>query len=288
MPARRMSRFFAIAATLLALGSTQASAADVVVAGDSWAAFGYSQLASTFPAGVSVADAGVPGMTAQGAADTNYVNNAVALNLGATHIYLSLGGNDVIGAYAGGNGGAAASIVDTQLRRVLDQLFAQFPNVKVVLPGYDFPNFEKDTSCQLQGLAIFGNPLAAAINPIFIATIRDVQANVAASYPNVTAVDEFGTLQKAGGVAFPPNLFVPSPSQYMGGNGDCIHANSRGYDLFMGEIYTDYFKAFYGPGGGCATIVDGSGSAPLDRVAILALPLGYVAIRRRRVRRLAV
>ncbi|MCA9770908.1 MAG: SGNH/GDSL hydrolase family protein [Myxococcales bacterium] len=267
--------------TAALIAAAPAQAANVVIAGDSWAAFQGPEYAANFPAGVSVNQAGIAGMTASVALATGYVNNVIALAGGANHVLISLGGNDTIA-------GASAAQIDADLRGIINSVNAQFPGIQIVLPGYDFPNFEKDTECQILGLAVFGNPLAIAVNPIFLAKVRDVQAAVAASYANVTAIDAFGTLQAAGGIPGAPNIIFPSPSAYMGGNGDCIHTNSTGDNIFTDKIYDLYFAAIYGPrpgGGGCAIVAapgDDTMSAALSSLILLVPAAAFVIVGRRR------
>jgi len=285
----------AISTIILAAGLAAAPvwAAPVINIGDSWSAFGHDQLAGKFPAGISVSDWGFPGATAQAFATDPvgmaWVSSALLTNPDAEHMFLSIGGNDLIGAFAIGQGESAAAIVDTYTRILIDNILAQRPNLKIVLPGYDFPNFEKEATCIAEGILIFGTPLAMSINPIFLGCIRNVQAAIAASYPNVTAVDAFYTLQIAGGTPGAPNPFAPSPASLMGGDGDCIHANSWGYSYFMGAIYDAYFLPIYGPGGiGCTAVgssgVAGKGCGPtlLGLVGFVCFAAAIVIVVRRR------
>ena len=265
---------------LIALASAPAWADPVINLGDSWSAFGHDQLANKFPAGINVSNFGFPGASAQAFASDpvgiSWVNGALAANPDAQHMVLSIGGNDLLGQYAAGNGANAAAIIDTYTRMLIDNILAQRPALQIVLPGYDFPNFEKEMTCIAEGFLIFGTPLALTINQIFLACIRDVQANIAASYANVTAVDAFYTLQIAGGTPGAPNPLAPSPASLMGGEGDCIHANSQGYNHFMRAVYDAYFLPIYG-GGGCMVMRSSSAAEPgMGLVLIGLLCLGTV------------
>jgi hypothetical protein len=42
-----------------------------------------------------------------------------------------------------------------------------------------------------------------------------------------------GTLQKAGGIPNPPNIYFCSPAKYYR---DCIHPNDEGYSILMKEF----------------------------------------------------
>ena len=281
----------AVLAASFAVGP--AWAAPVINLGDSWSDFGHDQLAARFPADIEVSNWGFPGATAQVFATDpvgmTWVTSALLYNPDAEHMFLSIGGNDVIGAHATGQGESAAAIVDTYTRLLIDNILAQRPNLRIVLPGYDFPNFEKDSTCIGEGFILFGTPLALSINPIFLGCIRDVQAAIAAAYPNVTAVNAFYTLQFAGDTPGAPNPFAPSPASLMGGDGDCIHANSRGYTYFMGAIYNAYFLPIYGPGG-CTAVRSsgpaGKGCCPalLGLLCVVGFAAGLVIVVRRRRR----
>ena len=290
---KRISKNFMMAVVLLiALASAPAWADPVINLGDSWSAFGHDQLANKFPAGINVSNWGFPGATAQAFASDpagiNWVNTALAVNPDAQYMYLSIGGNDVFGQYAAGNGANAAAIIDTYTRMLIDNILAQRPALQIVLPGYDFPNFEKETTCIAEGFLIFGTPLALTINPIFLACIRDVQANIAASYSNVTAVDAFYTLQIAGGTPGAPNPLMPSPASLMGGDGDCIHANNQGYNHFTRATYDAYFLPIYGAGG-CMVMQSPNGADSgmglvLFSFLCLGIVTGIVFFTRRRQR----
>ena len=279
MMCRRHGTGVITATVLLAvLIGTPARADRIINLGDSWSAFGHDQLASKFPAGITVSNWGFAGATAQvfatDPAGMAWVAAALLDNPDGEHMYLSIGGNDAIGAYATGQGASAAAIVDTYTRLLIDNILALRPGLKIVLPGYDFPNFEKDSTCLAEGVLIFGSPLAIHVNPIFLSSIRDVQASIAASYPNVTAVDAFYTLQLSGGTPGAPSPWSPSPASLMGDDGDCIHANSLGYSYFMGAVYNAYFLPIYGPGG-CSVAGGSSTTArgPLTALVVLTLVL---------------
>ncbi|MFC1889715.1 SGNH/GDSL hydrolase family protein [Thermodesulfobacteriota bacterium] len=277
---------------LIVLAAAPAWADPVINLGDSWSAFGHDQLANKFPAGINISNFGFPGATAQAFASDpvgiNWVNSALAANPDAQYMYLSVGGNDLLFQYSVGNGANAAAIIDTYTRMLIDNILAQRPALQIVLPGYDFPNFEKEVACIAEGFLVFGTPLALTINPIFLACIRDVQANIAASYSNVTAVDAFYTLQIAGGTPGAPNPLMPSPASLMGGDGDCIHANSQGYNHFTGAIYDAYFLPIYGAGG--CMVMQSSNAADSGMVLVLIGLLclgtvtGFVFFARRRQR----
>ena len=231
---------------LLLLGTGPASAHDVVVFGDSWAAGAADELSTTFflrgRSDITVDGVGVGGTTADYWANSalNALPDAVSLNPDAQWVWLSIGGNDLFAHYAAGQGAQAAADLDINLRMMLDALFAVHPNIKVVMFGYDYINFEQSAECIVTALNYFGAGVTTPfVNQVFLNDVVAVQQAVAADYPNLTYVDSvLGTLQQAGNVPGAPNSLLPSPSEYMA---DCIHPTSFGYALIMSALYDAYW-----------------------------------------------
>ena len=255
-------------------------AAEVVVFGDSWGAFAADELQTVLTfnghSDVAVDNKAVAGSTAD-----YWVNvapdafaAAVTANPDAEHVWLSIGGNDVLAYNAAQQGDLAGQDVDADIRAMLDGLFAVHPDVNVVMFGYDFVNFEMSPECIALGLAYFHGLATPDINQIFLDDIGEVQRRIAEDYENVTYVDVWGTLQQAGGIPGAPNVYRPSPSEFMG---DCIHANDEGYFLLMQALYDGYFAEALPEGTGCSTSGAGA-SGGWWALALLALGL-----RRRRL-----
>ena len=96
-------------------------------------------------------------------------------------------------------------------------------------------NFEQSAACIAQALLYFHGLLTPDINLIFL-ELGEVQARVAANYTNVEYVPLWGTLQIADGMN--PTHLRPSPAKYFS---DCIHLNDDGWNIFMGELYDQYW-----------------------------------------------
>eukprot|EP00656_Telonema_subtile_P029727 TRINITY_DN3280_c0_g1_i1.p1 TRINITY_DN3280_c0_g1~~TRINITY_DN3280_c0_g1_i1.p1 ORF type:complete len:260 (+),score=68.04 TRINITY_DN3280_c0_g1_i1:195-974(+) len=215
--------------------------------GDSWAAFASDTLQKVFDRhlpsfGVKLLNHGIPGSTASVWAANG--TGLVAAAAGADYVWLSIGGNDVMGYYASGQGSSCMANVERDTRKMLTDLFAVLPEIQVVMFGYDLVNFVHTPLCIAEALKIFPNDSSQPqINKIFL-SLGDLQQKIAADYPQVTYVSLWGTLQsqKDSGVPAPyPNVLYPSPAKYMGKD-DCIHCNTEGWDLLMEQLYEKYFQ----------------------------------------------
>jgi len=232
-----------VAVSILA---TPAFAADVVAFGDSWGHGAADELGDVFwdhdQGFISVANHAVPGSTAEywATEEPDALHEAVTENPDARWVWLSIGGNDVFWHHRNGLAATSASDNDAHIRQMLDALFAVHPDVKVVLFGYDFLNFEQSTDCITMAFWVFGDDITTPrVNAIFLDEVGAVQAAVAADYPQVTYVDSvWGTLQAAGGVPGAPNPDLPSPAAYFA---DCIHPDHTGYMLIMEALYDAYW-----------------------------------------------
>jgi MYXO-CTERM domain-containing protein len=233
-----------LAASLLGLPSA-ARAAKLVVVGDSWAEQSADELEAVLVGHgqgfITVDPNGIGGTTADQWANVvpNALVDLVALNPDAEWVWLSIGGNDLFANYTAGLGAQNADIYETNLRQILTTLWASYPDIKVVMFGYDFVNFEQSPECISQALVYFGPVATADINQYMVDDVHGVQQQLAAEFPNLTHVHEvLGTLQSAGGIPGAPNILFPSPSQYMN---DCIHPTSQGYSLIHEVLWLNYW-----------------------------------------------
>lgn len=228
---------------LLALLVPPAHAADIVVFGDSWAAGAADELQEVLAdrgLDLTVSGHGVGGTTAEHWADVapSALHEAVTANPGARWVWLSIGGNDLFQHYQQGIGYATDEDNDTHIRKMLDDLFAVHPDVRVVMIAYDFVNLEQSADCILQAWLYFGTDITTpAVNSHFVRQVGDVQQAIAADHDQVTYVPVWGTLQAAGGVPNAPNAALPSPAGYFA---DCIHPNHTGYTLIH-EVLVDAY-----------------------------------------------
>lgn len=273
---------FLTSALLALVAPTPAWAEDVVVFGDSWAEFSGDELAETFIRNghpeITVDNQGIGGTTAgYWAAAPWALPYAVSLNSDAQWVWLSIGGNDVFGYYSSGQGAIAAESIDRDIRIMLDELFAYYPRMQVVMFAYDFVNFEQSVECIAMASVYMPGMNTQAINETFLHDIGEVQKAIAADYPNVSFVDVWGTLQKAGGVPNAPNVQFPSPAAYMA---DCIHANDDGYRILHQALYDAYWAPQLEGSGGCSSMGAVGGTAGGLSLGILLG--GLVLLRRRR------
>ncbi len=243
--------------TLLVGLLAPASAADVIVFGDSWAAGSPTALQQALRGqgfnDVFVDARGVGGTTAAywATEEPDALHEAVSANPDARWVWLSITGNDVFHHYANGNGAMSAADNEAHLRMMFDGLFAVHPDIKVVLFGYDFVNFEQSVDCILTAFQIFGTDVTTRkVNEIFLAEVGAVQARVAADYPQVTYIpDVWGTLQAAAGVPNAPDVNLPSPKRYYA---DCIHPTAEGYR----KIHDVLVAAYWGDPSSAAWVDD--------------------------------
>jgi hypothetical protein len=156
-------------------------------------------------------------------------------------VLVSLGGNDLLDGYLlGGYGDALFPIVEADVRIVIDQLLAVRPDLKIAYNGYDFPNFIHTTECILLGQLYLGGDVFFQ-NTLF-AELTEISEDIAADYPQVTAVNLLGTLQAAGGYPNPPNFYLPSPPDFFPGD-ECIHPTGPGgYWNLVDRIYHGFFE----------------------------------------------
>ncbi|MGM0576483.1 MAG: GDSL-type esterase/lipase family protein [Myxococcota bacterium] len=273
----RHVRVLPLLALLLVLAAARpVRAAEVVVFGDSWAEGGWDELDDALSSkgfgSIGVHGAGVGGTTAEmwATQQPQALPDAVSDNPDAQWVWLSIGGNDLFAHYADGHGDQTAADNDAHIRVMLDALFAVHPDVRVVMFGYDYVNFEQSQECIALGLAYFKDKATPQINEAMYQGVHAVQQGIADDYANVTYVPSvLGTLQVAGGIAGAPNPLLPSPSEYMS---DCIHPTSEGYSLILGALVDGYWgipkpDAVIAEGdlsvcvGDTATLTDGSTNA---------------------------
>jgi hypothetical protein len=165
----------------VSIATTPASAADVVVFGDSWARGAADELEDVLwdhgQGHIRVSNHGVSGSTAEywATQDRDAFHEAVTENPDARWVWLSIGGNDVFWHHRNGLAATSATDNDLHIRQMLDDLFIVHPDVKVVLFGYDFVNFEQSTDCIAQAFWVFGQDITTPrVNAIFLLEVGAV------------------------------------------------------------------------------------------------------------------
>lgn len=259
------SRIVFLAAVLLAAGLSFDPAVhagdDVLLVGDSWAALtGLTGLWNEIFAinghpEITVYTSAFHGGLARDYADEpNIVPDLLAVNPDYKWVMISLGGNDMMTDWTNGEEAGWEDRLARAFRKVINPIIDERPDIPILLTGYDLPNFAMEPPvCPALALLTFpplyGIP--ALINTEFL-KISMVQGQMAEEFSNVKYVALWGTLQEAGGVPDPPNIFEWTPEQFMT---DCIHANVEGFNLFTQAIYDTFFVQQFA----CATDGDGDG-----------------------------
>lgn len=222
-----------------------ATAAPVIAFGDSWAEQSWPELVNALSAAghasLIVQNYGMGGTTAEQYAGLNssMITAALQANPDAEWMYLSIGGNDVFNHYINNSPGTSTAMNDANLRTILDQIFAEAPDIRVVAFGYDRTNFVQDAFCMMQAEQFFYTGVTQAeINFINETELGGVLANLPASYPQFTYIPLWGTLQAAAGQ--PVTQADPSPAIYMT---DCYHLTNTGYRIIHDELVANYWDS---------------------------------------------
>ena len=214
-----------------------------------------SRLLTLPPTLVPQDNRGVGGTFAQTWALTpNALRDAVTANPDASHVWLSLGGNDGIARLAIGQR-PIEDIVEVTIgfmKMSLDPLFEMHPHIQVLLFGYEI--------IQLDGLlgGILGLALlpecagvAACMNggpgmdPLGTYALQQASDQLAQAYPNnIVSIDLRGSMQEASGtVPGPfPNLDRFTPGTMMG---DPIHPNYAGYSALLQRSFIQYWSQYF-------------------------------------------
>eukprot|EP00004_Rigifila_ramosa_P002583 TRINITY_DN126_c0_g1_i1.p1 TRINITY_DN126_c0_g1~~TRINITY_DN126_c0_g1_i1.p1 ORF type:complete len:277 (-),score=62.91 TRINITY_DN126_c0_g1_i1:480-1208(-) len=229
-----------------------ATAADIIVFGDSWGEFAASNLEAAIKLrhpDHNVINSAVGGTTAEfWALNSEVLPNVVSLQpeclLGQCWVWLSIGGNDFLTRMINRvpvDDIAVKAVNDTAT--ILQALFDRHPRTRVVMFGYDILNFEMSSACVQYGNLVYGLGVPTVEKNLLFYRIQAWLYELKAIFPvNLTILDLVGTLQDAGGIPNAPDFTKYSPPELMGNLEDCIHANSRGYDFIMDQMYAQYWQ----------------------------------------------
>ncbi|PIE03572.1 MAG: hypothetical protein CSA81_01510 [Acidobacteria bacterium] len=185
-------------------------------------------------------------------------------------VQLSMGGNDFLagapdGWYTTMSFEEETFLYETILNyidHVVQHIVSIDPEIKILLSGYDYPNFVDS----LSGLAGFFctpywdgmvQPTPYEINIAMIA-YEDMIRDYAETIPQLTYVRQLGSMQylygfpdsgiQPGELVPPGDINLPSPMESMRLGIDCFHLSSDGYDYYAlnlwDEFYTYYFCVY--------------------------------------------
>jgi len=235
----------------------------VLCFGDSWTdgnAYGLKeQLKAHGHANVRVVNEDYWGSTAEDFANKpKKLPNAVSQHK-ADYVLLSMGGNDFKNIYLRHKQyvtpWTAVSGIEKHIRVVLDALFAEHPNVKVVTYGYDFPGSvdrflswyggDAELSSSLKALLWLYNLVGVRVINYSAMQLGNSLEKLSKEYSkkgySFTYVPLWGSLQSAAQKLEVPSpvLSQPSPEAFMQ---DPIHANAQGFTVLLGNLYNAYFR----------------------------------------------
>ena len=176
----------------------------MVAFGDSWGSFGEKEFQDMFTSrgsAIKVDNDAIGGTTAKfWSLMPNSLRDAVAKNADAKWVWLSLGGNDGISGMSQGRSleDVVADVVKNT-QKILDPLFRDFPNIRVVQFGYDLPNFEMLENCPGREFVFpecRGRTACINRRTYYLQSVVEEIGNL---YQNFDVVDLRGTLQRASG-----------------------------------------------------------------------------------------
>lgn len=243
--------------------STSVSAATTVLCfGDSWT-YGNAQglqeqLEKRGREDVKVINKDYWGSTAEYFAQNPKILPDTVSSYNADYVLLSMGGNDFKNIYWRHKQyvtpWTAVNGIEQHIRTVLDNLFAEHPDVKVVSYGYDFPGAVDqvlsgtfwDSNKEIPASTKFAVWLYNLVGVRVInysamqlgCTLEKLSKEYAERGYSFTYVPLWGSLQSAAEGTKDFSLNKPSPPKYMK---DPIHANSEGYNIILGNLYNEYF-----------------------------------------------
>jgi lysophospholipase L1-like esterase len=154
-------------------------------------------------------------------------------------VFITLGGNDLLGRYRAGPGvgNAVFDEIEADLDTIVSDLLAARSDALIVIGGYDILNFQSSFYCSVFALFAMGADTPRPVNALFLEG-QARQSLVASRYGHVTAVNVAGALQGSPGN---PNYSTWSPTQYV--DSDCIHLTAAGFEIYMDAIFDQMLGA---------------------------------------------
>lgn len=197
-------------------------------------------------------------------ANLQLISDELTANPSIDMIQLSMGGNDFLagqpnGWYRDMDPSLEADLFERillDLETVVNYIVQFDPTLKIVIGGYDYPNFEDSRT----GIGAFvctpywddmAEPLPIDINTAMTG-FENMMRDYASTVPQLTYVRHLGAMQylygypplgiEPGQLLPPGDLTLPSAMESMRLGVDCFHLNETGYDTHALDLW-DHFYA---------------------------------------------
>lgn len=188
------------------------------------------------------------------------------------YVQIFLGGNDILSGKLRKGWHTKLSEQDAVLlydkiaanmAKIVNCCLNNRPDVKVVISGYDYLNFEYANSIDPNGPSCLlwqnlGCPHPAEINKVFYSLEQKIIA-LSEENPRLIYVSNFGLMQynfeginkDSNDVYSPPgDINLPCPPTLLNGNGrDSIHLNPKGYLLVAENLFNKFYASDFRKGG---------------------------------------
>eukprot|EP00037_Helgoeca_nana_P032518 m.414214 g.414214 ORF g.414214 m.414214 type:complete len:277 (-) comp29278_c0_seq1:527-1357(-) len=258
------------AAVMVAMLVAQVNSAQIIIAGDSWGTVGKSQFASVAGArGVTVDNIAIGGSTADQWSQDHYLLQlveAIARNRDVTHLWLTVGGNDVMnGLTKGMNMAEVLAKLETDTSVILDHMKMAAPNITTIQFGYDIPNYGSSMGC-LHKAAQFAhecsaewaavpsggwgpfvncsNSKTAMLQNVYVDGLAKQAKEKKWRYVAADLLGIFQYLNADTGIVGKPSMSVFGPDVYW--LTDCIHPNPFGFTNLFIQFFERYLDGQLG------------------------------------------